>query len=46
MPAGYGATHLVGDNSHPEGRAQNRRVEVRILVSKGFQASSQISSIE
>jgi outer membrane protein OmpA-like peptidoglycan-associated protein len=33
---GYGATNAVADNSTREGRAQNRRVEVKLLVSKGL----------
>ncbi|HZS10264.1 MAG TPA: OmpA family protein [Blastocatellia bacterium] len=35
-PFGYGAANPVADNSSKEGREQNRRVEVRILVSKGL----------
>ncbi len=35
-PYGFGATQPVADNSKREGRIQNRRVEVSILVNKGL----------
>jgi outer membrane protein OmpA-like peptidoglycan-associated protein len=35
-PVGYGETHEVADNKTRDGRVQNRRVEVAILVSKGL----------
>lgn len=38
-PFGYGATKPVANNATPEGRRQNRRVEVKILVSKGIAGS-------
>lgn len=37
-PMGYGATQPVADNSTVAGRKENRRVEVRLLVSKGILA--------
>lgn len=35
-PAGLGTSHNAADNSTKEGRQQNRRVEVRILVNRGI----------
>ena len=39
-PAGMGTTHEAADNSSSEGRAMNRRVEVRVLVNQGVVAGS------
>lgn len=36
VPAGYGATHPAATNSDPQGRALNRRVDVKVLVNKGL----------
>lgn len=35
-PAGLGTSHSVADNATRQGRQQNRRVEVRVLVNKGL----------
>jgi flagellar motor protein MotB len=40
-PFGYGDLRPVADNSSAEGRRQNRRVEVKILVSKGMSGSGE-----
>jgi outer membrane protein OmpA-like peptidoglycan-associated protein len=36
-PAGYGATHPDATNTDPQGRGLNRRVDVKLIVSKGLQ---------
>ncbi|HSE99031.1 MAG TPA: OmpA family protein [Blastocatellia bacterium] len=40
-PFGYGQMKPVADNTTPEGRRQNRRVEVKILVSRGLAQTNQ-----
>jgi OOP family OmpA-OmpF porin len=35
-PYGYGESHPVAQNNSRDGRAQNRRVEVKLLVNKGL----------
>jgi outer membrane protein OmpA-like peptidoglycan-associated protein len=35
-PMGYGKTESVADNTTAAGRAQNRRVEVRMLMNRGM----------
>ena len=36
VPAGYGATHPDATNNDPQGRALNRRVDVKVIVNKGL----------
>lgn len=35
-PMGYGETEVVADNATASGRAQNRRVEVKMLINRGL----------
>jgi OmpA-OmpF porin, OOP family len=35
-PMGYGKTDAIADNKSPTGRAQNRRVEVKMLMNRGM----------
>ena len=43
-PLGYGKTEAVADNSTASGRAQNRRVEVKILSNRGLNSSARTAS--
>jgi outer membrane protein OmpA-like peptidoglycan-associated protein len=43
---GFGALHAVADNSTREGREQNRRVEVKLLVSRGLNQNVEVTSQE
>ena len=40
-PFGYGQLRPAADNTTPEGRRQNRRVEVKILISRGMTGSGE-----
>jgi outer membrane protein OmpA-like peptidoglycan-associated protein len=44
-PAGYGKTDAVADNTTAAGRAQNRRVEVRLIINRGMSRPAQITSV-
>lgn len=43
-PMGYGKTEAVADNSTASGRAQNRRVEVRMLLNRGMSRNATTTS--
>lgn len=44
-PMGYGKTEAVADNTTAAGRAQNRRVEVKMIINRGMnQAGKQATS--
>jgi outer membrane protein OmpA-like peptidoglycan-associated protein len=43
-PTGYGKTEAVADNTTASGRAQNRRVEVRLIINRGMSRPAQITS--
>jgi len=43
-PMAYGKAEAVADNSTVSGRAQNRRVEVKILANRGLRANGSTKS--
>jgi len=43
-PMGYGKNDAVADNSTATGRAQNRRVEVKILVNRGLSGNARTTT--
>ena len=45
-PFGYGETRFVSDNDTQEGREQNRRVEVKILVNRGLNQQAPTTQVQ
>ena len=43
-PMGYGKTEAVADNSSASGRAQNRRVEAKLIINRGLTRATPASS--
>jgi outer membrane protein OmpA-like peptidoglycan-associated protein len=43
-PMGYGKTEAVADNSTREGRSQNRRVDVKMIINRGLNQPTTSSS--
>jgi len=39
-PMGYGKTEAVADNTTVSGRAQNRRVEVKMMLNRGMNGAT------
>jgi len=44
-PMGYGKTAAVADNTTREGRRQNRRVEVKVLVNRGMARPTPVGAV-
>ncbi len=45
-PMGFGKTEAVADNTTSAGRAQNRRVEVKMLLNRGMSQTSQTTTTQ
>lgn len=45
-PMGYGKNDAIADNSTVAGRAQNRRVEVKMLVNRGLSGSARTTTVK
>jgi outer membrane protein OmpA-like peptidoglycan-associated protein len=46
IPIGYGDTRPVASNKTPEGQAANRRVELKVLIPSGLEASKDTAAPE
>jgi outer membrane protein OmpA-like peptidoglycan-associated protein len=44
-PMGYGKTDAVADNTTREGRSQNRRVDVKMIINRGLNQPASSSSV-
>jgi outer membrane protein OmpA-like peptidoglycan-associated protein len=45
QPFGYGSLNPVADNASSEGRAKNRRVELKVLINRGINPQADLSQV-